>query len=181
MILCKALSEVLLCHFCFACIFRSFFPLEDNVQVLKFILICHYIHLSLFERASFFNKVSFFLFHVLLYQNGVFRISPFNSTAAQDGMTCRKAAFYRVWSLLTQTTNKSFRGFIFTLVGDCQRVFTANLSASKHSLHFQSKGRTHKGQRFSWQAPPKSSQCGSLFWVFVGLGFFTSIGPGVLL
>lgn len=69
MILCNTLSEISLCHFCLACVFRSFFPLEDNIQVLKFILICHYIHLSLRERASFFNKAPFFsFFNVLPYQ-----------------------------------------------------------------------------------------------------------------
>lgn len=35
-------------------------------------------------------------------------------------MTRRKAAFYIVWSLLTQTTNWSFRGFVVTLAGDWQ-------------------------------------------------------------
>lgn len=96
MILCKTLSQVLLCHFCFAHRFRSFFPLKDNVQDLKFILICHYIHLSLFQMTSFLIKCLSFLFHVLLYQNGAFRISPFHSSAAQDGMTSRKTAFYSV-------------------------------------------------------------------------------------
>jgi len=40
--------------------------LEDNIQVLKLILICHYIHLSLCERASFFNTVFFFLMCCLI-------------------------------------------------------------------------------------------------------------------
>lgn len=103
---------------------------------------------------------------MLLYQNGVFRINPFHSSAAQDGMTCRNAAFYRVWSLLTQTANQSFRGFIFTLAGDCQRVFTANLSASFPEQ------RTHKRQKFSCWTSHKSSQGGRLFCVFCWFGFF---------
>lgn len=81
-------------------------------------------------------------------------------------MICRNAAFYRVWSLLTQTANQSFRGFIFTLAGDCQRVFTANLSASFPEQ------RTHKGQKFSCWTSHKSSQGGRLFCVFCWFGFF---------
>lgn len=131
--------------FLFCSVFRSFFPLEDNVRVLKFILICHYIHLSLFERASFFNKVSFFFFFMCCYIRMEY-LGEALSTAVlhRMGWHVGKQLFYSIWSLLTQTTNQSFRGFIFTLAGDWQRVFTANLFASFPEQ------KTHKGQRFSW-------------------------------
>lgn len=79
--------------FCFEFEFRSFSRLEDNVQVLKFVLICDNIYLSLYESfvlVCFFNCL---FFNVLTYQNGVFRISPLNTSTAYDGMACRKDAF----------------------------------------------------------------------------------------
>lgn len=65
MILCNALSEIFLCLFfflfCFEFEFRSFSPLEDNVQVLKFVLICHDIYLSFYESFVCFVLIVFSL------------------------------------------------------------------------------------------------------------------------
>lgn len=178
------------CQRFFSAIFvlhRSLFPLEGNAQVLKYVLICCYIQLSLCERASFFNKVGFFLFNVLPYQNGVFRISPFNSSTAKDGMTCRKAAFYVVWSLLTQTTNQRFRGFVFTLAEDWQgsslqislyprTVFISRAKEdSTRDRGFADRSPTLLFRQECW---PKSSQGGLGFCLVWFFGFVSLLGQG---
>lgn len=190
MILCNASSEVFLCHFCFAHIFRSFPPLNDNVQFLKFILMSLHSSVTLWKGFFFFNEVSFFflVFNVLPTQNGVFRISPFSSSTAQGGMTCRKAALYIVWSLLTRTTNQSFKGSVFTLSGDWQGsslqislLPRTGLISRAEEGSSRDRGLAHKsptllsGKSAGWIA----LRVVFAWWVWVG--FFPPIWPEVLL
>lgn len=127
---------------------------------------------------------------MLPYQNGVFRISPFNTSTAQDGMTCRKAAFYIVWSLLMQTTNQSFRGFVFTLAGDWQGS-SLQISLLPRTVISTAKEDSTRDRGFADRSPmllagkstgPKDLRVGLVFCcfglVFGCLGFFSPIGSG---